>query len=234
MGGLPLKQHIIEQNHPIGLVGGGDIHDDDFSDSSMFVQEYVAADGGAGAIIKQGYVPAALIGDLDSVAKEVLTRVPSERVFHIQDQDSTDFEKCLMRLQAPLIMGLGFLGARVDHELAVFSALCRFPEKRVCLLGKEDVVFLAPPRMELPLSEGDRISLFPMAPCEATSEGLKWPLDQVSLGPLSQIATSNQALGPVTVCVDRPALLVILPRERFRQIVPLLASCPASWSPHKR
>lgn len=234
MGGLTLKRHIIEQNYPIGLVGGGEIHEGDFSDSSQFVQEYVAADGGAGAILDQNLIPCALIGDFDSVSEDVLGRIPKERIHQIREQDSTDFEKCLSMIEAPLIVGLGFLGARVDHELAVFAALCQFAEKRVCLLGKEDFVFLCPPKIVLPLASAERVSLFPVAPCQAKSEGLQWPLDGLPLGPLMQIATSNAALGTVTITVDEPVLLVILPRALFPQIAPLLASCSASWSPRKR
>ena len=49
--------------------------------------------------------------------------VPPERLHPIPEQDSTDFDKCLRHIAAPLVLGVGFLGGRVDHELAAFSTL---------------------------------------------------------------------------------------------------------------
>ena len=65
----------------------------------------IAADGGASALLALGKVPAVVIGDMDSlVSRDALPS--SVEVIHLTGQDDTDFEKCLARIDAPLIIGL--------------------------------------------------------------------------------------------------------------------------------
>ena len=82
----------------------------------------------------------------------------------MREQDSTDLEKCLYSVEAPLFIGLGFLGGRIDHHLAAMSALVKFPGKPVVLIGGEDLCFLCPRELELELPAGTRVSLYPMGP----------------------------------------------------------------------
>ena len=67
------------------------------------------------------------------------------------------------------------------------------------MLGDEDVMFVSPPEIDLPLDAGTRVSLYPMAPVQVRSTGLCWSTDGLSFAPDGQIGTSNQATGPVTL-----------------------------------
>ena len=40
---------------------------------------------------------------------------------HLVDQDTTDFDKALRHIKAPVVIGAGFSGARTDHALAAFT-----------------------------------------------------------------------------------------------------------------
>ena len=171
-------------------------------------------------------MPELVIGDFDSATAEALARIPADRQMRIAEQDSTDFEKCLARIAAPFILGLGFLGPRIDHTLAVFSALIGHADKLCLLVGDEDIVFAAPPDLALDLTVGTRISLYPLVAVSATSGGLRWPVDGLALAPDAIIATSNEVAGPVRLQVDRPGLLIILPVGTLAPVLRALRSGP--------
>ena len=174
--------------------------------------EIVAADSGARHALAAGWVPDAVIGDLDSLDATTRAELPPDRIYHVAEQDSTDFEKCLMRISAPLILGTGVLGARIDHELACFHALLVHAHKPVILIDDQQIVFLCPPALRIDLSEGALVSLFPLVPVQAQSEGLHWPLKGLDLAPGRVIGTSNRTTtGTVELSCDQPGLLVILP-----------------------
>ncbi len=134
----------------------------------------------------------------------------------ILEQMTTDFDKALRSVDAPFTLALGFAGARIDHGLAVLNSLVRHPDRRCLVIGPRDVVFHAPARLQLALRRGDRFSLFPMAPVTAESTGLDWPTGGIAFAPHGMIGTSNRVTeGPVTLAMDGPGMLVILPRTRL-------------------
>ena len=171
----------------------------------------VAADGGATTSLRLGRVPDAVIGDMDSITSEIREQIPQERLHHVSEQDSTDFEKCLMRIRAGAILAYGFMGGRVDHELAAFTSLVRNPDHCCILVGDEDIVFLAPAEFEIDLPRGTRFSLYPMAPVTGTSEGLKYAIDGLTLSPVTRVGTSNEVIGPVRLAFSSREMLIILP-----------------------
>ena len=139
----------------------------------------------------------------------------------ILEQDTTDLEKCLYSVAAPLFIGLGFLGGRIDHHLAAMNALVRFAETPVVLVGGEDLCFLCPPRFEIALAPGTRVSLFPMGPVRGRpSDGLRWPVSGLAFDPTGRIGTSNEATGGlVRIGFDAPRMLVILPAGLLGPVV---------------
>ena len=171
-----------------------------------------------------GILPVAVIGDFDSISAEARRAVPADRLHPIAEQDSTDFEKCLARIAAPMVIGVGFGGGRLDHQLAALHGLARFAAQPCVLLGRRDLVFLAPPELRLDLAKGMRFSLFPMAEVRARSNGLRWALDGIGFAPGARIGTSNQVSGPVRIACDRPAMLIILPAAALGQVVPVLGA----------
>ena len=175
------------------------------------VQIAIAADSGADWLRSVGRLPDALIGDLDSVSQETRAAMPISDVHHIAEQDSTDFDKALRSISAPLIIGLGFLGGQVDHMLAAMTVLSRYPDRAVVLVGEKDVVAHVPPQLDLALQPGTRVSLYPLRPVNGTSVGLQWPIDGLTLSPDTRVGTSNLSLGQVSLRMHGPGLLVILP-----------------------
>ena len=154
----------------------------------------LAADGGLNAAINAGLLPQMVIGDMDSVTD--LDQLPvSVRQIRLSGQDDTDFEKCLRLIKAPLIVGVGFLDGRLDHSLAAFDAMARLDHDRpVLLAGSNDVVLRLRGDAKLLLDRGSRVSIWPLG-CQhfIRSEGLDWPLDDLTLQMGHRTGTSNRA-----------------------------------------
>lgn len=210
---LPPLDKPISCDGPVTLIGASVVEPQDLEAALEIAPYLVAADGGAATALQHGHTPGCVIGDFDSLphfVTKVLT--PNQRV-HVTEQDSTDFEKCLERLDAPLILALGFAGRRLDHELAVYNTLVRFPAKRCLVVGGHDVVFHTPRSLSLRLELGSRLSLFPLAAVSGRSTGLRWPIDGIGFAPDGRIGTSNLVTGPVEMTFDGDGMLVILPRS---------------------
>jgi len=186
----------------------------------------VAADGGAGHAVALGHIPQAVIGDFDSIPRTAIRAIPRERLHRFEDQDSTDFDKCLSSIDAPLCLAVGFLGGRIDHELAVMSTLLRQPLPPCILVGAEDVILAAPRALALDLPVGSRLSLFPMAPVSGRSAGLRWPIAGIGFAPDTRIGTSNEVTGPVRLEFDGPGMLVITPRAALAEVVRAVSRGP--------
>ena len=207
---------IVQTDDIVNLLGAGDASIADLETLRSISGTMVAADGGARHALDMGWMPQAVIGDLDSLHPEIRSQLPSDLIHHVAEQDSTDFEKCLRRIAAPLVLGTGFLGSRIDHALACFHALMVHAHRRVILIDDRQLVFLCPADVTIDVPEGALISLFPLVPVQAQSHGLKWPLRGLNLAPGQIIGTSNRAASSqVQLTCDRPGLLVILPRPEL-------------------
>jgi thiamine pyrophosphokinase len=215
-----MNRVIVQSLEAITLVGGGPVSKAQLALSRGFAPRVVAADRGADHCLRHGLLPDAVIGDLDSISQATTIAIPAARLHMIAEQDTTDFDKALGAIAAPFVLALGFVGARVDHGLAVFSSLVRHAGRPCVVIGPRDVVFHAPPEVHLKMRVGDRVSLFPMAPVTGRSAGLHWPIDGIAFAPAGQIGTSNRAnLRRVDLAFDGPGMLVILPRARLDQAI---------------
>ncbi|WP_050602654.1 thiamine diphosphokinase [Ruegeria sp. 6PALISEP08] len=224
MTNLSKFEPIVRSNDPIGLFGGGFVGPDDLNLVLSRVKSVVAADGGASVLTESGHIPDAVIGDFDSLDAEAKAKIPSERLFPIREQDSTDFDKALRSVQSPVILGAGFLGGRLDHQLAVLNTLIRRQHQTCILLGEDEVVFHAPPRIRLPVDPGDVVSLFSMRLVTGRSTGLEWPIDGLQFEPDGQMGTSNRALAEVELQMDGPGLLVMIPRAALDPLMQVFLS----------
>lgn len=220
---------IVKSDAPITLVGAGSLTKQDVMEARSVAPQVVAVDGGVAHCVSFGLNPEAVIGDFDSASEASLAAFPDVPHHQIAEQESTDFDKALRSVAAPLTIGIGFGGARVDHHLAAFHTLVCRPEARCILLGGEDVVFAAPPELSLDLAAGTRVSLFPLAEVTGRSTGLEWPIEGLVLSPMGRVGTSNRATGEVHLQFDGPGMLVILPRDCLDAAVRSLAASDASW-----
>lgn len=220
---------VLRSEAPVTLVGGGPLSEGDLSTALALAPTLVAADGGAGHCLAAGRAPVAVIGDMDSIPPEAAAAY-ADRLHPVEEQDSTDFDKALTRIDAPLVVAAGFLGGRLDHTLAALHGVALRADRPCLLVGPESLCAHLPPALALPLDPGTVVSLMPLAPVAVRSTGLRWPTDGLTLDPMARIGTSNEARGPVTLAPDRPGLLLILPRAMLRPLAGALLAAPR-WPP---
>jgi thiamine pyrophosphokinase len=205
------------------LVGGAPCSRGAIDQARALTGAVVAADGGADRWLAQGFAPPdAVIGDMDSVADPCAWQGRlGPRFIHLTEQTSTDLEKCLRLTRAPLTVGVGFMGGRLDHTLAALHALMRHPNRAAALLGEEDAIALLPPRWEISVTPGARVSLFPLTPVSAIDcSGLEWPAGGLDFAPGARIGTSNRAAAArVAVQTDAPGMIGLLERRFLPQLL---------------
>ena len=207
----------LRYDAPVLLVGAGPTSRQQFDTVSAFTEAVVAVDGGYDALTAWGVAPDAVLGDMDSVGADIPDSV---REMPISEQNSTDLEKALLIVDAPAVLGIGFLGARLDHTFAAMHAILG-TEKQVILVGDEDLVFAAPTEWRGEFEPGTRISFFPARRVAAIgSKGLRWPIDGLLMEAGGQIGVSNEVVSSrIAVWFAERGAITILPRHCLDRVV---------------
>ncbi len=218
-------RYFRQFSHNVTMLGGGAVTPQTLAQCLQLAPDLVAADGGADQALELGHMPVAVAGDMDSVSDRARKTIGADRFIETPDQNRTDFHKTLDLIDAPLVLGVGFMGKRLDHELACYNTLVRLPEKRVILVGEVDICFHLSRPLKMSLPVGTRFSLFPMAQVTVQATGLVWPVEDLQMSPWGMIGTSNETNAPgVTVAADGPGLLVILPRAHLTDAIAALTA----------
>ncbi|MCX7564898.1 thiamine diphosphokinase [Sulfitobacter sp. F26169L] len=224
-----MSKAIIHSSDPITLLGGGHATAQDVAEALNIAPKLVAVDGGVVTALAAGIDPVAVIGDMDSAPPEALVKVPLARQHHISEQQYTDFDKALRHVAAPVVVGAGFCGGRVDHQLAAFHTLLVHADRPCILQAEREVIMLAPPYVALDMQPGETVSLFPLVAVTGRSSGLEWPIEGLSFDPAAFIGTSNKATGAVELWMDKPGMLLIVPRCYLRPLVAQVVQGGARW-----
>lgn len=221
----PAGVDVIETGRLLVIVGGGDMDGALLRALAAQGALVVAADGGADLCAAQGVTPDVIIGDLDSVDDPDGWAAPT-RVVRLEEQQTTDFEKCLYMTSAPLTVALGVTGKRFDHTLAALDAVARYARgRRILLVDEVDLALAVSGSFGFDCAVGDRVSVHPLQKVTfASSQGLAYPLDGLTLAPGVRTGTSNAATDArveiVPVTEEDGVWLLILDRSRF---VPLMS-----------
>ncbi len=152
----------------------GDLPEKDFFDIN---KKIIAADGATNTLIKMGLEPDYVIGDLDSLTPNLISK---NKIIYTPDQNKTDFEKSLEVLKSkdllPSIV-CGVNGGALDHIFFNLNVIIQ-----------NDCFFYSPPYVGIVISSsanlnlqiGTRISIFGFN-AKVNSTGLKWELDKTKL-----------------------------------------------------
>ncbi|OIQ27117.1 MAG: thiamine diphosphokinase [Alphaproteobacteria bacterium MedPE-SWcel] len=219
-----MEKVIVQEKAPVTLIGGGELAVSDLREALLLAPVLIAADGGADRALQFGYQPRAVIGDFDSISEQARAALSQSLLHLVAEQETTDFDKALSAVRAPLVLAVGFLGARIDHQLAALHVLVQPHVPPCILIGANEIVIHVTDPLELALDPGAVVSLFPLAPVTGRSQGLEWPIDGLVLSPMTRIGTSNRATGPICIEADGPGLLAILPRSSLGAVIAAIAA----------
>jgi thiamine pyrophosphokinase len=158
----------------------------------------VCCDGSAKSVVEAGFEPDAIVGDMDSLDKELLQRFAG-RIFKDSRQDTNDLTKavtwCINMNYSDLVI-IGATGKREDHTIGNISLLTEYV-KDINVIIVTDTGIFRPLRGSGEISSfpGQQVSIFAIDPAtELTSSGLRYPLEKTKLKNW-WVATLNEATG---------------------------------------
>lgn len=160
-------------------------------------ERLICCDGSTMNVVKAGFKPDAIVGDMDSISEELALSF-ADRIHAIDEQDTNDLTKavrwCAGKGYNDLVI-TGATGKREDHTIGNISLLAEYISS-VRVMMVTDTGFLIPIEKTtvLPSFPGQQISIFSIVcETEVTSSGLKYPLKNTRLANWWQ-ATLNEAL----------------------------------------
>jgi len=159
----------------------------------------ICADGGANSALKFGLIPDFIIGDLDSADKAVLNKFKKKStIINYKRQNDTDVEKCLKfalknKFKEALLVGI--TGNRLDHTFCNLGIVFKFFHQiNISLVAENSYLKPYTGKQELKTFKGETISLYGFGrKTKITSQGLKYPLNNISLPFGERESTSNIA-----------------------------------------
>ncbi len=183
------------------------------------VDYVIAADSGLHAAERLGLTADLVVGDLDSVDPALLERPGLEVDRHPSAKDATDIVLALDRasdLGAHDAIVVSGGGGRLDHALANLLVLAspRYAQVRIRALIGDAEVAVVRDHHTMTAPAGTVVSLFAVdGPARGvTTEGLRYPMRDEVLDPLSSRGVSNEfAGGPAAVRLCHGVLLIIRP-----------------------
>lgn len=158
----------------------------------------ICCDGSAQNLVLAGYIPDAILGDMDSLTEDLKIRF-ADRLFPDDDQSTNDLTKAVewcKEMNYNDIVIVGATGKREDHTIGNISLLADYAENMNVKMVTDTGVFI-PFLKSCNVSSFKRqqISLFSINPeTQISSTGLKFPLNNLKINSW-WVATLNEALG---------------------------------------
>jgi len=215
------------KNHAV-IIGNGDPPSASlFLDVMSTLPMLICADGGLRTVLKYGIEPDVVIGDLDSVEISDLDRIPTEKIFKVDaDNTSTDLEKAIkhaIQLELDYATLLGFTGGRSDHVLWNLGLLRTFGDViNLRMLDDHGETRLVKGTTTFRAKMGQKVSLTPIdAPVTGiVTRGLRFPLCNESLELGVRDGISNEVVqNPVEITVKHGSLLVFVQLDSLQDTV---------------
>lgn len=153
---------------------------------------YFCADGGANFTFKYGKVPEMIIGDLDSIEKEILEFYKNKNVLikkFPKDKDFTDFELILKEIEEiekdkkylDKIFVVGGLGKRIDMTLSNLFLMEK--HKNLVFLEENEEIFYTEKSFVLKNKKGCEFSIIPISEKieKLSLKGFKFEIDEIDI-----------------------------------------------------
>ena len=163
----------------------------------------ICADGGANAARKINVLPGYIIGDLDSIKKETLKYFAGKSVvIPIKRQNDTDVEKCIkyaIKKKLNDIVLTGVTGNRLDHTFCNMGIVLKFYNTvKLKIIAENSLLAPFSGDVSIKTCSGETISIYGFdKKTKIKSEGLYYPLKNISLPFGEQESTSNIATGEI-------------------------------------
>lgn len=160
----------------------------------------ICADGGANSAAKLNLIPDFIIGDLDSIKPCVYDYFYDKcEIIQVKSQNDTDVEKCLkfaIKKKYDNVILLGSTGSRLDHSFCNIGIVLKYFDRiTIKIIHKKSILSAHTGDVTLNTIPNEIISIYGIdSKTRITSNGLKFPLKNISLPFGKKESTSNVAL----------------------------------------
>mgnify|MGYP000846755196 FL=1 len=165
-------------------------------------ERIICADGGANYTFKNKIIPDYIIGDLDSINREVYKFYKDKsKIIQIKRQNDTDIEKVIKFLiskKEKMAIILGGTGDRIDHTICNLSIIYKYFSKiKLSVLHENTILIPISGEKSFKSFKGELVSLFGFDKRgRVTTKGLKYRLNDEPLvfginESLSNVSTTN-------------------------------------------
>ena len=192
-----MKSNRIDSKTVIVADGVFPVHDIPL-DYIKNADRIICCDGSAKNLMNAGYIPEAIVGDMDSFSEDIAERFRG-CLFHDKNQEINDLTKsvkwCTERGFKDIVI-VGATGKREDHTIGNISLLAEYiRDVNVIMVSDTGVLIPLLKSTEVSSFSGQQVSIFSINPeTEITSHGLKYPLNRKQIKNW-WVATLNEALG---------------------------------------
>lgn len=187
-------------------------------------QNIIAVDKGLEILAKLNILPNYIIGDFDSVNKNILKKYLNKKQVQIykfeSEKDYTDTNlaiKLAIKLKSKEIIILGAIGTRIDHTIANVSMLCETLNKNIDtkIIDEYNKIQIINKKLEIK-KEYRYLSILPLTnKVEGiTLKGFKYKLDNYTLEIGSTIGISNEQIETkAAIEIEKGILIVIQSKD---------------------
>lgn len=186
-------------------------------------QNIIAVDKGLEKLSKLNIIPTHVVGDFDSISKEILEQYQDNKqiIFHKYnpEKDNTDTDiavKLAIGLKSENITILGALGKRMDHSLANIHILKYALDAKIpCqIMDTNNKIYLIKDSYTLYQNEvyGNYISLIPLTSRVEgiTLKGFKYPLTNYSMPIGLSLGISNEIIEKTATIEIKKGVLIVI------------------------
>jgi len=204
------------------IIANGPVKDEEFHKKILKDADVIiCADGGANTTKKLGFTPDYIVGDLDSIEKNVYDFFDEEnktKIIKDEDQNKTDLElaiKLAETLNPSEIKIIGAVGRRIDHTLANILTLDQISRDiKAVIIDEHNSIELAVGDVQLNGKKDDIVSVVPLTEISNLCyNGFRWNVDNIDtkLGwfGISNMLESSQA----NISFSKGKILVIKVRK---------------------
>ncbi|MCR2042579.1 thiamine diphosphokinase [Anaerosalibacter massiliensis] len=187
------------------VVSNGEINDlNQLKSISKEMDFIIAVDGGAKYILKSDIQPDLVVGDLDSIDKDILKEIKEKNIPILKypsHKDYTDTElalKYLIDKGFKEIVLMGVIGSRIDHTLANIFLLSELLNQGVkgIIINEKNTMHIIDDEMEIKKEDGVFISVLPINSdgAKVTLKGFEYETDRVDFNFSSTLGVSNRII----------------------------------------
>ena len=207
-----INKTLIFANAPIKNIGF-------YKEIIKDADKIICADGGANIAKEMGIIPDYIIGDLDSIKKDLLTFFQDKTIIiKDKDQNKSDLElaiKLAESLPSKEIIIIGALGKRIDHTIANIFSLDQIKNaEKAIILDEYNSIELVKDNRIIKTNKNEIISILPISNVKNLClSGFKWDVKNLDTKSgwfgLSNITKDEN----VKISFDKGKILVVKSKE---------------------